>query len=94
MTLFGHRLSAWQLVAIALSISFIIGAPSLLYPFGRDQGIHAYVGAAILDGNLPYRDVFVQKGPFGFLIHALITGLTGPTLWGIRLFDLVWQSLG
>ena len=90
----GYRLSAWHLRAIALVISFVIGAPSLLYPFGRDQGIHAYVGASILDGKLPYRDVFVQKGPFGFLIYSLTTALTGPTTWGIRLFDLAWQALG
>ncbi len=94
MTVFGHRLSAWQLFGLALVITFIIGAPSLLYPFGRDQGIHAYVGAEILNGNLPYRDVFVQKGPFGFLIYSVITGLIGRTTWGIRLFDLVWQTVG
>lgn len=94
MNLFGHRLSAWQLFGITLVLTFIIASPSLLYPLGRDQGIHAYVGAEILNGNFPYRDVFVQKGPFGFLIYTVITGLTGPTTWGIRLFDLIWQTVG
>ena len=94
MIVLGYRFSTRQLIIITIFVTIMIGAPSLLYPFGRDQGIHAYVGAAVLDGELPYRDVFVQKGPFGFFIHTFVTALLGRTTWGIRLFDLIWQSVG
>ena len=83
-----------RLLLVTLFLTLLIGLPSLLYPFGRDQGIHATVGAAILNGQLPYRDLFAQKGPYGFFIHTFVTWLFGETAWGIRLFDLIWQMVG
>lgn len=69
----------------------IFGLSSLWYPLGRDQGIHAQVGAAWLDDQLPYRDVWHTKGLLSFVPHALATAVFGHTMWGIRLLDLVWQ---
>ena len=52
ISLFGHDRAVRQLLFIILFVTFIIGVPSLFYPFGRDQGIHAHVGAEILKWNL------------------------------------------
>ena len=82
------RLKEFALVAVLVIIA---GFPSLFFPFGRDQGIHAYVGGSWLQGRLPFRDIWVQKGPLAFAPHVLVTALFGRTMWGIRLFDLVWQ---
>jgi hypothetical protein len=78
-------------IAAVFLLLLIFGLSSLWYTFGRDQGIHAQVGAAWLDGQLPYRDVWHTKGFLSFVPHSLVTAVFGPTMWGIRLFDLIWQ---
>jgi len=68
-----------------------LGLPSLFFPFGRDQGSHAYAGWSWLHGRPPYRDVWIQKGPLHLVPHLLVTALFGRTMWGIRVYDLLWQ---
>lgn len=74
-----------------LLLLLIFSLPSLLYPFGRDQGIHAQVGAAWLEGEFPYRDVWHPKGFLSFVPHALATAVFGREMVGIRVVDMVWQ---
>ncbi len=69
--------AATALLALAL-------VPSVLYPLARDQALFAYAGQVILDGGLPYRDVFEQKGPATHYTFALILALWGQEQWKIR----------
>lgn len=69
----------WLLAALCLS-------PLMLMPLARDQGHFAYAGQVILDGGLPYRDVFDQKGPATHYTFALALALFGQTAWGVRFF--------
>lgn len=78
-------------ISAVLLLLLLFGLSSLAYPFGRDQGIHAQVGAAWLDGQLPYRDVWHPKGFLSFVPHALATAVFGHQMWAIRIVDLVWQ---
>ncbi|MCZ6709563.1 MAG: hypothetical protein O7B25_04290 [Gammaproteobacteria bacterium] len=78
------------LIAI-VSIGILVGLPSLSYPFGRDQGIFALVARTILEGGLPYRDVFDFKPPGVFYMYAGIQALLSAEPWALRLVDLVWQ---
>ena len=71
----------------------ILGAPSLLYPFGRDQGEYAVIARAALDGKVIYRDVFNVKPPMTHLIHQIALILGGHQMLSIRLLDLFWQML-
>ena len=48
----------------------LCGSVSLIYPFGRDQGSYGYAGWVLLDGGVPYRDVFVFKPPMTVVVHA------------------------
>jgi hypothetical protein len=50
----------------------VVRLPSLVQPMGADQGIYAYVGERILQGDLPYRDAWDQKPPG---IHYVYAGL-------------------
>ena len=45
-------------LALVLLIVLLIGAPSLIYPFGRDQGEYATIAELALRGRVIYRDVF------------------------------------
>jgi hypothetical protein len=70
----------------ALAVAWAV--VSLTYPFGWDQGIFAWVGEGINQGEMPYRDRWDIKGPLTFYIYALAQALFGHNLWGIRLIDL------
>ena len=68
-------------------VAAAVAAPSLEWPFGRDQGLYFYVGREWLHGALPYRDVFDQKTPAIYMLHALSIVLFGENMWGIRVLD-------
>lgn len=73
------RIAEWGLPIVLL-------APMIFLPLGRDQGIFAYVGQVILDGGVPYRDVFEIKGPGLHYAYAAAMALFGETAIGVRLF--------
>jgi len=87
------RLSRWALVAEWL-LAIACLAPLALMPLARDQGHFAYTGQVILDGGLPYRDVFDQKGPATHYTFALVLALFGQTTLGVRTFFLIVALLG
>jgi|GEM_PF-6080486 len=60
---------------------------------GPDSGLYAYVGNAILHGQLPYRDVWEQKPPIGLYLNALAVLLFGRNPWAIWWFNLIWITL-
>lgn len=75
--------------ALAL-IGVLVALPSLALPLGRDQGLYFYVAREWVErGALPYKDVFEQKTPGIYLLHATCIGLFGKVVWGIRVFDLL-----
>ncbi len=49
----------------------------------RDGGFFMYAGSQILDGKIPYRDVWDSKGPAIFYINALGLWLGGGSRWGV-----------
>lgn len=59
----------------------------LLFAHGRDQSIYATVADGILDGKLPYRDLWDFKPPGIFFVFALAQALFGDGMWGVRLLE-------
>jgi hypothetical protein len=80
-----------QLLVWGLVVAW--GASSLWYPFGWDQGIFAWVGDAILRGEMPFRDAFDLKGPGAHVIYAATQFVFGRNQWGIRVVDLLALSV-
>jgi hypothetical protein len=83
-----------QIVIILLVLaaaSFLIGSVSLVYPFGRDQGIYAYIGKLILDGRIDYKYSYNLRPPAIHYTYALGQLLFGQSMFGMRVFDLIWQ---
>jgi uncharacterized membrane protein YhaH (DUF805 family) len=72
---------AWTIVAFC-------GLQILLFSFGRDQSIYAMVAQGILDGQMPYRDVWDFKPPGIFLVYALAHGLFGTNMLAPRLLEV------
>ena len=78
---------------IALFAGIIFGSGALLYPFGRDQGIYAYAGKLLLEGKIDYRFVFDLKPPGVHFVFAFAQLLLGESMFGMRIFDIIWQSV-
>lgn len=55
----------------------------------RDGGFFLYAGSQIMDGKLPYRDVWDSKGPGIFYINALGLLLGGGSRWGVWLVEFL-----
>lgn len=71
------------------AVTVVYALTSLALPFGWDHGIMASVGSSYVHGNLPYVDAWDMKGPAAYLPYALVQFLFGPTMWGIRIFDVI-----
>ncbi len=77
-------------VFLLLLASSLLSSVTLIFPFGRDQGIHAFIADSMLHGKVVYRDVFNVKPPLTTFVHALSLLIFGHSMTAIRLFDLLW----
>ena len=75
-----------------IGFSILCGSVSLIYPFGRDQGSYGYAAWVLLEGGMPYLDVYAYKPPMNVLLHALAMGVFGVNTWAIRAMDIVWTA--
>jgi hypothetical protein len=58
--------------AWSLAVAAALAAPVLLHPPALNQGVYLYVGRLILEGGVPYRDVFEPKGPLLYAVYAVM----------------------
>jgi hypothetical protein len=66
----------------------IPNSPKFVPVSGADPGVFVYIGDQILDGDIPYRDHFGNKGPLTFYINALGLLIRRSSLWGIWAIQL------
>lgn len=78
----------WAAIVVAY---LALRAPLLAVPLERDEGAFATVGAAILRGEVPYRDVFDHKPPGAFYAYAAGLALVPHSAVGVHLFLLAWN---
>jgi Dolichyl-phosphate-mannose-protein mannosyltransferase len=84
---------SWSIVLAIVVFSLNLPWSPIFTDLGSDSGLFAYVGGAILHGQLPYRDVWEQKPPVGFYLNALAVILFGRNPWAIWWFNLIWVAL-
>lgn len=75
------RFAAWLVVVFAAS-------QIAVFSFGRDQGIYALVGDGLLQGRLPYRDLWDFKPPGIYFVYALAQALFGKSMLAVRLLEI------
>ena len=75
------------LLALIIVIT-LIALPTITYPLGRDQGEFATIGRGLLDGRIPYVDLWNPKPPAVFYVYALAMKLFGRTTGALRVIDL------
>src|ERR1700761_1871793 len=88
----------------SLLVPLAVALPSLFWvvsatdrasrpPLGRDQGIFQYIGWALSQGQVDYRDLRDVNGPLTHLVHRLFLALGGADDHRFRTLDLVVTGL-
>ena len=79
----------------------LVGALLVLLPVSplnmpltfRDSGVFLYFGWRILNGDVPYLDMWDHKPPVIFYINALGQALAGGSRWGVWILELAALSI-
>ena len=77
------------LFLIVLALILLISLPILTYPLGRDQGEFATIGRGLLNGRVPYVDLWNPKPPAVFYVYAAVMAIFGQTAPALRAIDLI-----
>ena len=77
-------ISAFGVIAVCSKSSFI-------YPFNDwdDPNCFFTVGKSMMNGVIPYRDLFEQKGPLLYLMHGLAWLISNDTFFGVYILESV-----
>lgn len=70
---------------LLVSLVFLFLMPLFEAPFERDQGAYATIARGWMDGALPYRDLWDNKGPLLFLWYVLSFAWLGETIAAPRI---------
>jgi len=70
-----------------LLLFILLRLPTLYEPFGRDQGIFATIASGLLQGKIPYRDLWDHKPPGIYFLYALAFKVLGREMRSISLLD-------
>ncbi len=64
---------------------------SPLYPMNDWMDANAFftVGKSMWEGLMPYRDLYDQKGPLLYLLHAMATLVSNTSFFGVYLLELI-----
>lgn len=83
-----------KLFALGLALAVLLPFNPVNTPYAtRDSGVFLYMGWRILNGELPYRDVWDHKPPLIFYLNALGQWLGGHSRWGIWVIEVLLAAL-
>lgn len=85
------RINYILLFLFALLIITFSTTCSFLYKYHTwgDSNIFFTIGKAMLSGVMPYRDLFDQKGPVIFMLHALGAMISYKSFFGVYIIQLI-----
>jgi len=67
----------------------IIRFPTFFEPWGGDQGVYGYIANGILDGKVPYRDMYTNTGYGLYFAYALFFKLFGNNMMALHIGDFI-----
>lgn len=76
------------LISLFAGIVIFVSSINTFIP-SRDSGAFLYEGRGILHGLVPYRDLWDHKTPLVYAINALALQISGHTLWGLWLIEIL-----
>ncbi|MBR5180785.1 MAG: glycosyltransferase family 39 protein [Clostridiales bacterium] len=88
-TVFIRRILFSFLVAVGVILIFSCCSPFYPFNYWEDPNCFFTMGAGILKGQLPYRDLYEQKGPLLYFIHALAALISKKTFIGVFFIQII-----
>ena len=78
-------------VLLSILLMTVCSMASPLFPLhtGVDQNCFLTVGKAMLSGTVPYRDLYEQKGPLLYGLHALAAWMDSNGFFGVYLLEIL-----
>jgi hypothetical protein len=73
----------WLLIGIFVLLVLLPVSPANMPVAPRDSGVFLYSGWRLVNGGIPYKDVWDQKPPVIFFVNALGLLLSGNSRWGV-----------
>ncbi|MBI5956920.1 MAG: glycosyltransferase family 39 protein [Chloroflexi bacterium] len=80
-------------LSLLILVTILANLPLLYQPFGRDQGIFAYIGDGLNHGLVPYRDAWDHKPPGIYFVYALAFSLFGREMTSLRLLETIYMAV-
>ena len=77
------------LVAVAVILVFSCSSPFYPFNYWEDPNCFFTMGSGILRGQVPYRDLYEQKGPLLYFIHALAALISQKTFIGVFFIQII-----
>lgn len=76
---------------VAVLTITIVSKSSLIYPFNdwEDANCFFTVGKSILSGLIPYRDLYEQKGPLLYFLHAIAACISYNSFLGVYFLEII-----
>lgn len=85
--------AGWRHTALVLTGCVLVLLPTLTFRMGVDQGVFAYMSAALLEGRWPYVGTWESDFPGLIFLQALQMLVLGKSIVAFRAFDLAVQVL-
>ena len=81
----------FYLLAVSVLISLFAFGGSPFFPINEwsDPNCFLTVGRAMLNGKVMYRDIYEQKGPYVYFLHALAALISDTSFLGVWLMEIV-----
>ncbi len=82
-------------ILVAFVFLLICSRSSFLYPCNdwNDANCFFTMGKGMMNGQVLYRDLFEQKGPYLFLVYGIAWLFSNDTFWGVFLLEIVALSV-
>lgn len=83
------------LVMSAFIIMTAVSASSPIYPLNVWDDVNVYftVGRGVFEGQVPYMDLYEQKGPIFLLVYAVASLISKTSFTGVWLFECIAASV-
>ncbi len=79
--------------SILLTVATALFVPQICRVVDRDSGAFLYVGQQLLQGAVPYRDLWDHKGPVVYYLDALGLYISHGSLWGLWMLETLSVTL-
>ncbi|MFC1814565.1 glycosyltransferase family 39 protein [Thermodesulfobacteriota bacterium] len=67
----------------------LIRIPTIIEPWGSDQGVYGYIADGLLKGKVPYKDMYTSTGYGLYFAYALFFKLFGNHMIALHMGDLL-----